>query len=150
MRYAMHPVKIVELYGDATANNRRLGARPMFDQAVERFRHNGWLCLNRSVGKLPGHEMRHILINNILSKKNLRYPNISINSNKCKALILSIINAPIKADYSKDKSSESRKIPQEMATHLSDVFDYIICSKYAGIVMGTGDSIWTSLIPGRS
>ena len=150
MRYAMHPVKSVELYGDATANNRRLGARPMFDQAVERFRHNGWLCLNRSVGKLPGHEMRHILINNILSKKNLRYPNISINSNKCKALILSIINAPIKADYSKDKTSESRKIPQEMATHLSDVFDYIICSKYAGIVIGSGDSIWTSLIPGRA
>jgi hypothetical protein len=148
-KYRYHHIKTVEVYGDATANNKRVGARPMFDQVVDRFRKHGWLAINRSSGRLPLHENRFFLINNLLGKKETRFPDLIINANTCKALILSIINAPIKPDFSKDKRSESRQMPQELATHLSDVFDYLIMSKYGSLVLSSSDNIWTSLIPSR-
>ena len=127
-------MKYVELYGDATGNNRRLGAPPLFEQAVSRLRHNGWQGIIKASGRLPHHEMRHILINNILRRVDTRYPVVMLNANNCRALIMSIMNAPIKNDYSKDKRSEAQNIQQEFATHLSDTFDYILVSLYAKIM----------------
>lgn len=148
-KYTHHPVKYVELYGDATGNNRRLGAPPLFEQAVTRLRHNGWQGIIKASGRLPHHEMRHILINNILRRMDNKYPVVMLNANNCRALIMSIMNAPIKNDYSKDKRSESQNIQQEFATHLSDTFDYILVSLYAKIMASGNDSIWSSFMMNR-
>jgi hypothetical protein len=148
-KYSHHPVKYVELYGDASGNNRRLGAPPLFEQAVARLKHNGWQGNIKASSKLPGHEMRHILINNILRRNEMRFPVIMINANNCRALIMSVMNAPIKNDYTKDKRSEAQNIQQEFATHLSDTFDYILVSLYARIRASGNDSIWSSFVIGR-
>lgn len=145
-KYSGHPIKYVELFGDASGNNRRLGAPPLFEQAVARFRHNGWQAIIKAGNKLPQHEMRHVLVNNILRRSETKFPIISINANNCKALIMSIMNAPIKEDYSKDKRSELQSIAQEFATHLSDTFDYILVSLYSKLILGGNDSIWSSVI----
>jgi hypothetical protein len=148
-KYSHHPVKYVELYGDGSGNNRRLGAPPMFEQAVARLRHNGWQGNVKATSKLPGHEMRHILVNNILRRNEMRFPVVMINANNCRALMMSIMNAPIRNDYTKDKRSEAQNIQQEFATHLSDTFDYILVSLYARIMASGNDSIWSSIVIGR-
>jgi hypothetical protein len=148
-KYHHHPVKYVELYGDASGNNRRLGAPPLFEQAAARFRFHGWQPVIKAAGKLPSHEMRHILINNILRRAEQKFPIVTLNANNCKALILSILNAPIKQDYTKDKKSENQNIQQELATHLSDTFDYILVSLFSRLTAGGSDGIWSTFMMGR-
>jgi hypothetical protein len=148
-KYANHPVKYVELYGDASGNNRRLGAPPLFEQAAARFKFHGWQPIIKAGNKLPMHEFRHVLINNILRRSEPKFPIVTLNNNNCKALVMSIMNAPIKEDYSKDKKSEMQNIAQEFATHLSDCFDYILVSLYGKLVMTGNDSIWSSIMSRR-
>ena len=95
------------------------------------------------------HEFRHVLINNILRRSEPKFPIVTLNNNNCKALVMSIMNAPIKEDYSKDKKSEMQNIAQEFATHLSDCFDYILVSLYGKLVMTGNDSIWSSIMSRR-
>lgn len=144
--YRDHPIKYVELYGDASANNNRIGAPPMFEQARKRFIENGWTASIKAAGKLPEHQGRHILINNILRRPNNSYPLVRINGNKCKALIMSITNAPMLTGFKKDKRSENQNIPQEFATHLSDTADYIWCSLYSRLAGDNLGEAWSSFM----
>lgn len=130
-KYALHQVKYVEVYGDATAHNQRLGTDAIFVQVKNRFLHNGWACAIKAGNKLPEHRPRQLLINNILRRPEPKYPIVRFHAHNCKAVMMSMQHAEITADFKKDKSSERRNIPQEMATHLSDCVDYLICALYS-------------------
>lgn len=146
-KYAFHPVKYIEIDGDNSANNMRVGAPPMFDQVMNRFRENGWQPVLKAMGRLPMHQKRYLLINNILRQVDPRLPRIAIHGINCQPLVMSIQNAPVKGDFEKDKSSERQAINQVLATHLSDCFDYVIMRKYGSLFQGDSQTILLGLVP---
>jgi hypothetical protein len=119
----------------------------MFEQVAARFRQNGWQPVIKAIGKLPLHQSRYLLINNILRQSEARYPRIAIHGTNCKNLIMSIQNAGVKGDFQKDKSSELKDIDQTIATHFSDCFDYVIFRKYGDLLMNGSSTIWASTMP---
>jgi hypothetical protein len=145
-KYAYHPVKYIELDGDGSAKNLRVGATPMFEQVAANFRKYGWQPIIKAQAKLPFHQTRYLLINNILRQSDPRYPRIVINGNTCKPLILSIQNAPVKGDFQKNKGSELKDIDQTLATHFSDCFDYVILRLYGNLISNSSSTIWASTI----
>jgi hypothetical protein len=146
-KYAFHPVKYIEIDGDNSAKNLRVGAAPMFEQVASKFRLNGWQPVVKAIGKLPLHQSRYLLINNILRQSEARYPRIAIHGTNCKNLIMSIQNAGVKGDFQKDKSSELKDIDQSIATHFSDCFDYVIFRKYGDLLLNGSSTIWASTMP---
>jgi hypothetical protein len=146
-KYAFHQVKYIEIDGDNSAGNMRVGAPPMFDQVLNRFRANGWQPVLKAMGRLPMYQKRYLLINNILRQADPRLPRIAIHGINCQPLVMSIQNAPVKGDFEKDKSSERQAINQVLATHLSDCFDYVIMRKYGALLQGDSQSILLGLVP---
>jgi hypothetical protein len=70
-------------------------------------------------------------------------PELQINKEHAKELIVSIKNAPLKKEViKKDKSSERQNIPQWQATHFSDAFDNYYFWKYSDFKDG-GDFVPT-------
>lgn len=147
-KYIFHPVKYIEIDGDGSAKNLRVGAPAIFEQVKARFRHHGWQAIIKALPKLPFHQTRYLLINNILRGGNAKYPRIVFNEHTTKQLVMSMQFAPVTSDFQKDKSSERKeKIDQTMATHLSDCFDYVVMRKYGSLIEVGSTSVWSSLIP---
>jgi hypothetical protein len=149
VKYAHHPIKYIEIDGDASGKNNRVGAPAIFEQVKARFRHHGWQAVIKAINRLPEHKARYILINNILRGGNPKYPKIVFNEHTTKALVMSITFAPVTPDFQKDKSSERQNIDQIQATHLSDCFDYVLCRKYGGLLDVGSVNLWSSLIGNR-
>lgn len=121
------------VYGDASASSKSAGSKiPMFNQVAAELRRLGWKVYMRVLKANPEHKDRFALIERILAEGSSTLPRVRINQNTCKALIISMQNSPVLAEYKKDKSSEGKtSIQQEYATHLSDCFDYIVYYKYS-------------------
>lgn len=137
--YANHQKKEVFIYGDAYGSSKSAGSKSTFyDQAKDVFKRAGWKIYTRLLDFNPDHTEKYNLIDKILLESDERYPKIRINQNTCKALIISIQNSPILPDFKKNKSSESTGRNQEYATHLSDCFDYLFYTKYAGAKKRSG------------
>ena len=142
-QYDSHQKKQVNIYGDQTGNNRQANNRETAFQSVEKtLRQNGWQYYRPHTGKNPPHKRRHELINSGLREKDTSpLPPVRIHRDHCKALIVSINLAPIGPNFSKDKSSETRKsVRAEDATHLSDAFDYLYYGKFSHKAPGLGSS----------
>jgi hypothetical protein len=129
--YESHERKHVVIYGDRNGNNKQVGANLTFYQTIQQgLAARGWTSVLMVQGLDPDHRLKHIAINEMLAENNPRLPLMRFNRNKCKFLMISIQQSPIKPDWTKDKRSESSSIDQERATHLSDCFDNIVYRKY--------------------
>lgn len=130
--YSDHVKKDMIVYGDASASSKSAGSKqPMFSQVAAELRRLGWRPIMRVLKANPEHRDRFALIDRILAEGSPNLPRVRINQNTCKALIISIQNSPVLAEYKKDKSSEGTSLQQEYATHLSDCFDYLLYYKYS-------------------
>lgn len=144
--YKTHKKKLVYLWGDRNLKSDVAHTvQTQFDVFSETLRALGWTVISRVNTFNWFGKDRHFFIDEILNEKNSRLPKIRINAKKATPLIYSIQQAPINADFSKNKNSERSSAPQELATHLSDTFDYYMCGKYGGRVGRYGGS--TSVIP---
>lgn len=130
--YQGHTCKRLFLHGDRNGNNKQSNSNQTFYQQIqERLEKAGWEVYLQVQGLDPDHQLKHKYINAILLEDNDRLPRIRIDESKAKYTIISIQNSPMKADWTKDKSSERKLLEQERATHLSDCFDNIVYRKYA-------------------
>lgn len=141
-----HKKKVVYLYGDRNLNSKVAHAiQTQLDVFAETLRALGWTVISRVNSFNWLGRDKHFFIDEILTEKNPRLPKVRINSKKGAPLIYSIQQAPINEDFSKNKKSEGSTLPQELATHLSDTFDYYLCGKYGSRTGRFGAS--TSVIP---
>lgn len=136
--YAQHRNKRVRFHYDNTGNNKTGNTRETRAQQVKKIlEKNGWtvtLCTEGGANVL--HDLKHLLINAMLSEKSARYFKIRINEANCEELQESITNTPAledsKGNTKKNKASERSKIiPPEHATHFGDAFDSIIYGEFS-------------------
>lgn len=136
-KYAEHRKRVVVLYGDNGANKRDPGRnKTYYQQIIGILLKHQWSFKNNVQTAYPAMHIRHRVINSLLAEDNVRLPKIRINQQYCKALIISLQNAPIDGTtFEKVKSSEKNKnLPQEFATHLSDAFDYVLFKRFSKFV----------------
>ncbi|WP_428657588.1 hypothetical protein [Runella sp.] len=144
--YAQHRKKVVYLWGDRNLTSKVAQSKlTQQDVFTETLRALGWTVVSRVNGFNWLHKDKHFFIDEILNEKNPRLPKVRINAKLGTPLIHSIQQAPINDDFTKDKKSETRSMPQELATHLSDTLDYYVCGKYGSRTGRFGAS--TSVIP---
>jgi hypothetical protein len=138
--------KIVDIYGDRNGNNKNpQSTRTFYDQVILRLEKSGWTCFKKVDGLDMDMDLRYYLVDSLLGETNALAPKVRFHFEKAKSLFLSMQNAPILLGFKKDKASERQAIPQELATHLSDCFDNIVCRKYSWILTGdSGHQIWIS------
>lgn len=133
--YEGHGKKELLIYGDRNGNNKQANSNlTYYQQIMQALAARGWASTLMVQGLDPDHRLKHIAINQMLGETNPRLPVLRFNRNKCKFLIISIQQSPIKPDWTKDKRSESSGIEQERATHLSDCFDNIVYRKYGHLL----------------
>jgi hypothetical protein len=141
-RYSHHHNKHVLIYGGKDGKKGNANSDlTYYEQIQKRFKSNGWTSeVKTEIGLADGdHKIKHMVMNAVLSEANPHIKPIRINEDRCKDLLFSMRNSPIKPDFKKDKSSESANIPQEKATHLSDCFDNLIYPRFHMLVR-TGSS----------
>ncbi len=132
--YATHPTKEVNIYGgkDGLSKFKLHNDFTLYQRIMYKFTSRGWsanLMVDISLADVA-HKQKHLVVNNILREVNPEMPAIEINEQHAKETFMSMLHAPIKGDYHKDKSSESdAELPQEDATHLSDTFDNYVYPK---------------------
>lgn len=144
--YKDQKIKVVDIFGDRNGNSRNpQSTRTFYDQIILRLEKAGWTCFKKVDGLDMDMDLRYYLTNTLLQESNALAPRIRFHQENAKALYLSMQNAPILLGFKKDKSSERQSIPQELATHLSDCFDNIVCRKYDWVLTGdSGHEIWIS------
>jgi len=140
--YFHHPNKEViyfrDRYGDSRQPNIK-NSKTYNDQAIERFKKNGWQVESRvHKGMEPPQHDKYLLWMNILKGKDPRYPKFIINGRKCKYTLISMNNTRVidkNGKFEKDKSSERRNsiLPEE-ATHFGDAVDKRIWTKYGHLI----------------
>ncbi|MDF7817939.1 hypothetical protein P1X15_10045 [Runella sp. MFBS21] len=144
--YVGHRKKVVYLWGDRNTTSKAAHTvQTQLDVFSETIRDLGWTVISRVNSFNWQGKDKHFFIDEILLEKNPRLPKVRINEKRAKPLIYSVQQAPINDDFSKNKNSERSKIPQELATHLSDTLDYYLCGKYGSRIGRFGAS--TSVIP---
>lgn len=137
--YAAHRNKRVRFHYDNTGNNKTGNTRETRAQQVKKIlENNGWtVTLCTEGGANVQHDLKHLLINAMLSEKSTRFYKIRFNEPNCEELRESVTNAPAQEDSKgqtkKNKASERSKVilPQH-ATHFSDAFDSIIYGEFSG------------------
>lgn len=126
LRYAGHSVKEVDIYGDRNGNNRSADSKfTIYERIEARLKQAGWSTFRPVKGLDAGHKDKHEMMN-VFMQGEKPWPKLAIYAVNCKALITSIMMAPITPGYKKDKSSErnlKHTDRREEATDLSDVFD---------------------------
>ena len=148
--YEGHQCKHVTIWGDRNGNNKSAGSNYTFyEQIVNKLTARGWTCQMMVQGLDPDHRLKHFFLNEVLAETNPRLPIVRINQNKCKYLIISITQAPITADWKKDKTSEKVLVQQEKATHLSDCFDNWLYKKYANRIAPQAPTYQVYFLNGR-
>lgn len=135
--YDAHPEKEVDMWYDATGNNRVPNSRITYAQQARKYLESrGWTVnLKTKGGSNPFHNRKFLLWNLMLIEHEKRFYKIRINETNCQELKASMQFAPTKEDGNgeihKDKSSERKKtIPPEEATDLSDAADNIIFGEF--------------------
>jgi hypothetical protein len=135
--YNHHDCKQVELWYDNTGNNKTGNTKKTrAEQAAGILRKNGWKVILMTKGNTnPEHAKKNLLWEAILKEDNRLLPVFRMNQYNCKELKISMVNAKTKqgsrGEIKKDKSSEnSKKIPRQHATDLSDAMDAVIYGRY--------------------
>ena len=97
-----------------------------------KLQSNGWKVALMYTGVEAGHMDKYQFYNKFLKEEHPNVPVLRINQNNCMETIVSMQNAPIKADeIKKDKKSErDLNLPQWKATHLSDAADNLLYWKF--------------------
>ena len=140
--YSNHPTKKViyfhDRYGDSKQPNAK-NSKTYNDQAIERFKKNGWNIESRiHKGKEPPQHDKYLLWMNILKSNDPRFPKFIINGKKCKYTLISMNNTKVidkSGKFEKDKSSERKNsvLPEE-ATHFGDAVDKRMWTKYGHLI----------------
>jgi hypothetical protein len=125
-------------YGDSRQPNAK-NAKSYNEQAIDRFRHNGWIVTSEiHKGMEPPQHDKYLLWANILKGSDPRYPQVRFNGSKCKYTLISMNNTRVidkDGKFTKDKSSErSNTILPEEATHFGDAVDKRIWTKYGRLL----------------
>lgn len=133
--YANHKKKMVYLWYGHDGNKRQINAKLTLAEEVEHLlKQNGWRVKKMSRGAAPTHLEKYQVLNILLKEADESLPVIRINQANNQDLIISMENAGVidgERGLHKDKSSEKSKvIKQQLATHLSDTFDFPIYGMY--------------------
>lgn len=138
MKYANHQKKTVRIRGDHSGKKKPENAKQSSWNIVKtKLADAGWKVIDEVQKSYYEYEDRHIVANYTLRNENPQLDKIKIHKTRCKNLLISMQLCPAEGPtFEKDKSSEKNKaIPQEEATHFTDVFDYIIMPKFARFVI---------------
>ena len=133
--YAPHEEKKIYFYYGHDGNNRIASSRRTYaDHVCDLLKAAGWKVFKMSRGAAPTHMDKFLFLNTAL-KGHPKLPKIRINEENNEHLIISLENAETKegnsGDFKKDKSQEKNKsADQATTTHLSDMFDIPIYSRY--------------------
>ena len=136
--YSAHSERTVRFHYDNSGNNRTGFTRDTrAEQAKKAMEARGWtveLCTKGGANR--AHAAKHLLINTALAERTPGFYKVRINEPNCEATRESLTYAKSKdgrnGEITKNKGSErSKVIPQEYATHLSDVFDVMFCGEFA-------------------
>lgn len=131
-KYANHKNKYVRIWGEPRGHNKQATGYTYYEEVASRLQRHGWGC-DIMVGTAPpeSHEFRYDFVNQILAEDNMLYPRLRINEETCKDVVISIHNAEVKADFTKDKKNEkNRSFNQAHATHFTDMLDYFFTQKH--------------------
>lgn len=144
--YENHQLKKIVITGDRNGKNKTAQTKFVngrwvtpYDEIAELLEPYGWDVILAPINFNTVGYNRQMFMHKILAETDpseyyLRFDPIDANF-----AIISIENAPIQPDYSKNKSSETSGIDQELATHLSDTVDYYCEYKQSnGITFTTG------------
>lgn len=127
-KYDNHQNKRINIYGDRNGNNKRADSRKTIYEGIEeQLIGAGWQVYRPHKGLDAPHKDKHEKINLALRERpGSGLPKIRINKFGCKALIISVNQAPLADGFKKDKRSERRLTGtdhREEATDLSDCLD---------------------------
>lgn len=136
--YQTHTNKMVHIYGDRNGFEvDKVSGQIFYETIQRRLLEHGWYSEIKAIPSNIEHKTKYSLINYGLSESSQTLPRVRINQFNCGNLIASIYNSPVNDDFTKDKTSESKDgIEQELATHLSDAFDYrvyMLWAKQSGV-----------------
>lgn len=143
--YKHHKNKKLEMLYDHTGNTVQATGRTNADDFIRALKKidPSWTVLKLSDGAAPSHDEKYKMIFRCLLNTNSRLQKVLIVEEKCKHLITSIQNAPLKEKnvrgvtlVEKDKSSERnpKSIDPLDATHPSDTFDIHIASRFRSLI----------------
>ena len=125
LKYHRH--KVIVVSGDPGGKKKYENSSQSSYEIIEDvFKSFGWKVKMRPLNSYTNHQKRHRKINEALAETKFGGIIIQINAENCPCLIRSIRNAPMLPNWTKDKRSEKSAIPQEFATHFSDIFDYCL------------------------
>jgi len=137
--YSTHRTKQVVLTGDRNGKNKSAGTnKSMFDQVANVMESAGWKVSTQPLNYNPPHIDKFKDLNNVFAERLDNLIRVRVDGIRCKATVISMDNSPLNTDYTKSKKSESSRIDQELATHLSDTVDYYILWKMKGGRMSQG------------
>jgi len=139
--YKYHGDKTVDYYYDHTAVFKDAVRTETFaDVVTDTFEANGWNVNRIYIGQAASHDARYLLWNRVFIGDDDVLPEVELNRDKCRYVILSMQMAGVKQGrkgFEKDKGSERTKGPQEEATHFSDAADTLMVGKYGRGNVGT-------------
>jgi len=133
--FKFHKYKHVNLYGGS--DGRRRGdydsTMTYFDKVKEQLQKAGWIVTDKYRLTEINHKDKFLFFEDWMSGRLHHLPDLWINSEHAKELIVSIKNSPLKQkEIEKDKSDEKKSdIPQWKTTHFSDAFDNYYYWKYS-------------------
>ncbi|MDR6195909.1 hypothetical protein [Siphonobacter sp. SORGH_AS_0500] len=132
--YEGHGLKRIYVTGDRNGNNKSAGAtKTMYELFAGVMEAKGWEVILCPLNYNMEHYERYLLLLRILSENQASEYYVRMHSVDFKGAIASMMFTPIKADYTKDKSSEKKGgVEQENATHLGDTVDYYLIWKHQG------------------
>jgi len=130
--YEYHDAKHITLVGDRNGASKSAGSNTtMFEQVKQELEGAGWSVSVQASTYNPLHKDKYIMVNDVLSESGVYPFKLRFHSTRCRSTIVSMENAPVEADYKKNKDSE-KSGDQELATHLSDTVDYYVIWRIKG------------------
>lgn len=137
--YENHQCKKIVITGDRNGKNKTAQTKFIdgkwvtpFDEMGTILEGLGWDVILAPINFNTLGYQRQIFMHKILVENDSEEFYIRMDPIDAQHVIISIENAPIQPDYSKNKSSETSGMDQEQATHLSDTVDYYCEYKKSG------------------
>lgn len=144
--YRFRKNKHVRLFYDVSGNRQRDHSIYTASEDIElALRKAGWTVSNMCKNKnYIAHNIKFSMWSKILDESIVErtLPKFRFNINNAKTTYNSMCRAKVKlhgSETRKDKSEENKDIQQELATHLSDAVDYIVCN------LNVNNSTWSKL-----
>lgn len=129
-RYKHHRSKVIYYIYDHTAKGKRVNADEYYKIVVDILRKNKWRIIKVYSGKAPDHYLKYSYTSDWLKHEDANLPEILINRDRCKKLIVSITNAAAEMRAGKTQKNkeyeDTNRYPtmdQSETTHFSDCFD---------------------------